>query len=58
MSEVSGTLDVNAANSTIASHTLSGLKPDSHAWNEVFNGDSDVTENVVFNLNGDPAVSI
>lgn len=58
MDAVTASLDISAGGSTVASHSLAQCKPATYSWADLVAGDTDTTESVTFNVDGDPAVSI
>jgi len=58
MSAVSGSVALSAAGSSITTYNLAGLKPATHAWNDVLSGDTDTTESVSLIAADEQAVSI
>lgn len=52
MSEFSGSLSFDVDNTTVATYSLSAMKPDTYTWNELFAQDSDTTEGITFHVNG------
>jgi len=57
MESVSGSMALSAAGATVTTYQFDQLKPDSYSWNELL-GTEDTTEQVTFNVDGSPAVSI
>jgi hypothetical protein len=55
---VSGSLDLSAGGSSFATYSLDKLTPQGHTWQDVIAADSSATEQITFNVDGDPAVSI
>ncbi|WP_435175653.1 phage tail tube protein [Halorussus sp. AFM4] len=57
MSSVSGSMALSAAGATVTTYNFGQLKPNEYSWNELL-GTEDTTEQVPFNIDGNPAVSI
>jgi hypothetical protein len=58
LDSVAGEMVLSAGGSSFATCTLAELTPQSHTWADVIAGDTSATEQVAFNVDGDPAVSI
>ena len=52
MTAVDGTITLDAGGNTVATYNLSDMKPEGMTWQDVINGDEDVTENYTMQVNG------
>lgn len=52
LSNVSGSLSFSVGGVTVATYTLSKLKPDTYTWQDLVNADADITEPVSYHVNG------
>lgn len=58
LNSVTGSFDITVNGTTVSTHTLPQLKPDTYSWSDLINdGDTDHTEDVTYHVNGQVSVA-
>ncbi|MFW6435298.1 MAG: hypothetical protein ACOCY1_02855, partial [Halovenus sp.] len=58
LDSVSAEFDITVQGDTVSTHELPDIKPDTYSWSDVINdGDTDHTEDVTYNIDGQVSVS-
>jgi hypothetical protein len=57
LSSVTGSANLSATGSSVATYDLPKMKPDTYSWNDLISGDTDTTDNTEFHVNGGVTVS-
>lgn len=57
LTNVTGTVTLDSAGTTVATYSLPKLKPDNYDWSDLVNGDTDTTDPVTYHVNGGVSIS-
>lgn len=58
VNSVGATLTLSSAATTISTYNLAKCTPGTYGWSDLISGDADLVENVSWNVDGEPAVSV